>query len=485
MDDLRTDAEHRRRGLAGPRRPVGSAHRRPAATCCGFATAGSVDDGKSTLIGRLLYDSKQLPDDLLEQITRDEPAARRRVRRPRPADRRAARRARAGHHDRRRLPLLPHAAAQVHHRRHAGPRAVHAQHGHRHVDGGPVADPHRCPQGHRRAVPAAHVHLVAARRAARRRVRQQDGPRRLGRVASSTHLRRVPRRSPRSSTSRTSVHPGQRAARRQRRRPLGGDALVRGRAAALPPRARAHRVGPQPRRRALPGAVGRAPDVPRPPRLPRLRRPGGRRRAAPRRRGHRAAVRPPQPDRGHRQLRRAARGGLPADVGDDAPRGRSRRLARRHDLPADEPAGDRARDRRDRLLDGRDPARPRARRYMLKQTTRTGERPSSSDVHYRIDMRTLHRDEGAAAARAQRDRSRRPAHEHAAARRRLPSQPLDRAASSSSTRRRTRPSEPASCCTRRCTAPTSRSRATSRGTRAPCRARAAGRRSASAARRSG
>ncbi|HEV2776142.1 MAG TPA: adenylyl-sulfate kinase [Solirubrobacteraceae bacterium] len=34
-----------------------------------LATAGSVDDGKSTLIGRLLYDSKQLPDDLLKQIT--------------------------------------------------------------------------------------------------------------------------------------------------------------------------------------------------------------------------------------------------------------------------------------------------------------------------------------------------------------------------------------------------------------------------------
>ena len=34
-----------------------------------LATAGSVDDGKSTLIGRLLYDSKQLPDDLLEHIT--------------------------------------------------------------------------------------------------------------------------------------------------------------------------------------------------------------------------------------------------------------------------------------------------------------------------------------------------------------------------------------------------------------------------------
>ena len=34
-----------------------------------LATAGSVDDGKSTLIGRLLHDSRQLPDDLLEQIT--------------------------------------------------------------------------------------------------------------------------------------------------------------------------------------------------------------------------------------------------------------------------------------------------------------------------------------------------------------------------------------------------------------------------------
>jgi GTPase len=30
-----------------------------------FATAGSVDDGKSTLIGRLLYDSKQVLTDQL------------------------------------------------------------------------------------------------------------------------------------------------------------------------------------------------------------------------------------------------------------------------------------------------------------------------------------------------------------------------------------------------------------------------------------
>src|ERR1700734_1095079 len=35
-----------------------------------FATAGSVDDGKSTLIGRLLYDSKQIFEDQLEAIER-------------------------------------------------------------------------------------------------------------------------------------------------------------------------------------------------------------------------------------------------------------------------------------------------------------------------------------------------------------------------------------------------------------------------------
>ena len=35
-----------------------------------FSTAGSVDDGKSTLIGRLLYDAKQTFDDQLQAIER-------------------------------------------------------------------------------------------------------------------------------------------------------------------------------------------------------------------------------------------------------------------------------------------------------------------------------------------------------------------------------------------------------------------------------
>src|SRR5210317_1336626 len=36
-----------------------------------FLTCGSVDDGKSTLIGRLLYDSHMIYEDQLEKVTRD------------------------------------------------------------------------------------------------------------------------------------------------------------------------------------------------------------------------------------------------------------------------------------------------------------------------------------------------------------------------------------------------------------------------------
>ena len=36
-----------------------------------IATAGSVDDGKSTLIGRLLHDSKSILEDQLEHVAAD------------------------------------------------------------------------------------------------------------------------------------------------------------------------------------------------------------------------------------------------------------------------------------------------------------------------------------------------------------------------------------------------------------------------------
>ena len=35
-----------------------------------FFTAGNVDDGKSTLIGRLLYDSNSISTDIIETLTR-------------------------------------------------------------------------------------------------------------------------------------------------------------------------------------------------------------------------------------------------------------------------------------------------------------------------------------------------------------------------------------------------------------------------------
>ena len=40
-----------------------------------IATAGSVDDGKSTLIGRLLYDSKAIFEDQLSAVERVSEAA--------------------------------------------------------------------------------------------------------------------------------------------------------------------------------------------------------------------------------------------------------------------------------------------------------------------------------------------------------------------------------------------------------------------------
>ena len=101
----------------------------PTTRALRFLTAGSVDDGKSTLIGRLLFDSRAILADQLDTLETQAPAGA--ADRPVAAHRRPGGRARTGHHDRRGLPLLRHPRAQVHHRRRAGPRAVHAQHGHR------------------------------------------------------------------------------------------------------------------------------------------------------------------------------------------------------------------------------------------------------------------------------------------------------------------------------------------------------------------
>ena len=138
---LRARRDARRR----PRRPpprwrTASARATSRCDLLRLATAGSVDDGKSTLIGRLLLDAKLLLDDQLEALHHhngDGPDLALDHRRP-------ARRARAGHHDRRRLPLLrttderSFIIADT-----PGPRALHAQHGHRRLDRRPRADPDR------------------------------------------------------------------------------------------------------------------------------------------------------------------------------------------------------------------------------------------------------------------------------------------------------------------------------------------------------
>ena len=71
-----------------------------------FATAGSVDDGKSTLVGRLLYDTKSVLADQIEAVQRASVDKGLATPGPVAAGRRPARRARAGHHDRRRVPVL-------------------------------------------------------------------------------------------------------------------------------------------------------------------------------------------------------------------------------------------------------------------------------------------------------------------------------------------------------------------------------------------
>ena len=170
-----------------------------------FITCGSVDDGKSTLIGRLLYDSQA-------DLRRPARRARRRQQAPRhagrgdrfrAAGRRPGRRARAGHHHRRRLSLLRDRQAQVHRRRHAGPRAIYAQHGHRRLDRRPRRDPGRCAQGRADPDPAALLSREADRHPPLRAGGEQDGPGRLrpGRVRRDR--RRLSRLRRAASASRT------------------------------------------------------------------------------------------------------------------------------------------------------------------------------------------------------------------------------------------------------------------------------------------
>ena len=101
-----------------------------------------------------------------------------------------------------------------------GPRAVHAQHGHRRLDRRPRRDPDRRAQGRADADPPPQLPRVAARHPPRRAGGQQDGPGRLLAGASSTRSSPTTARSPRRSASTTSsAIPISALQRRQHHRP--------------------------------------------------------------------------------------------------------------------------------------------------------------------------------------------------------------------------------------------------------------------------
>ena len=170
-----------------------------------FLTCGSVDDGKSTLIGRLLHDTKMIYEDQLAAVKRDsERSAHRRRDRPRAADRRPEGRARAGHHHRRRVSLLLDRRRKFI----IADTPGHEQYTRNMATGASTCDLAiiliDARHGVHDADPPALVHRVAAGHPARRRRRQQDGPRRLlARTSSSGSRTTTPASSP-SSTCATS-----------------------------------------------------------------------------------------------------------------------------------------------------------------------------------------------------------------------------------------------------------------------------------------
>ena len=394
-----------------------------------FATAGSVDDGKSTLIGRLLYDSQGDLRGPARGGRAHQPRARRRVHQPRAAHRRPARRARAGHHDRRRLPLLRDAQAQVHHRRHPGPRPVHPQHGHRRLDRRPRAHPGRRAQRAWSSRPAG----------------TRSSPRCCGcrtsccastRWTSSTTTEDVfeeirdefTRVRDQARRPRPHVHPDLGAATATTSSTRSDEhALVRRAVAAAPPRGRAHRLRPQPDRRPVPGAVRDPAAVRR--RTTTTAATPGQVAGGVLKPGDEVVVLPSRlhvDDRGDRHRRRAGRRGVPADVGDRPARpttSTSRRgdmICRPHNQPQVTQDIDAmvcwmdATSRCARARSSRSSTRPAAARALVK------------DLQYRLDVNTLHRDEDAERARPQRDRPGPAAHDAAAVRRRVPPQPHHR-----------------------------------------------------------
>ena len=223
-----------------------------------LATAGSVDDGKSTLIGRLLYDAKSILSDQLEHIAAVSHA-----------------RNGNGHLD---LALLTDGlraereqgiTIDVAHRYFATPRRRfiladtpgHEQYTRNMVTGASTAEVAIVLVDARKGVieqTRRHAAVAALLGVRPRRARgQQDGPRRLVRGGLRPHRGRLRLLRLEGRARRGVGAADERAARRQRGRELVAAGLVRGPAAARAPRDGGAARG-RARRPALPGAVGAA-----------------------------------------------------------------------------------------------------------------------------------------------------------------------------------------------------------------------------------
>ena len=224
----------------------GYAIRRRTSELLRIATAGSVDDGKSTLIGRLLHDSKAILEDQLEHVQLT-------------SERRGD-----GYLN---LALLTDGlraereqgiTIDVAYRYFQTPRRKfiiadtpgHEQYTRNMVTGASTAD--------------LSIVLVDARKGVSEQTRRHAFISSLLRIPHVVvcvnkmdlvgydenvfyaHSRGDERLGGTPADPRHDVHPDLRAARRQRRRPLAGDAVVRRSTAALPPRARRDRDRPQP-----------------------------------------------------------------------------------------------------------------------------------------------------------------------------------------------------------------------------------------------
>ncbi len=176
-----------------------------------FITCGSVDDGKSTLIGRLLYESKLVFDDQLTALEADSRKSGTQGGRGGSISRswstasppNVSRASRSTS-----LPLLHDRATQVRRRRYSGARAVHPKHGDGRVDRRSCCDPCRFPQGDTDSDPPALVSgVVAGGDQARGACREQTRPRRLLARGLRCHYRGLRRVRSRDRSGRVRRHP--------------------------------------------------------------------------------------------------------------------------------------------------------------------------------------------------------------------------------------------------------------------------------------